>query len=82
MQTSPSIDTLHTLLVDVALDVKDLKTTKIDATLHAKDIEIIELKMTSIERSVDAIRGYAKIITTTVVVAVLGAVLQSVLVSQ
>lgn len=79
MSSSPTIESIHTLLTDVALDVKELKATKVDATIHQKDVDIIELKITSIEKSVEAIRGYAKIFTTTIIVALVSAVLQTII---
>jgi len=80
--STPSIESVHTLLVDISLDVKDLKQSKMDISLHAKDIEIIELKITAIARSVEAIKSYTKLVASTVIIAIVGALIQQILASR
>lgn len=76
-----SNEMLHSTLLEIKADVKELKVTKVDLAMHDKDMEILDLKIEPIRKDVASIRGYVKWVAITIIGGVGAAVLNLVLVS-
>lgn len=82
MEAEPvSNEMLHSTLLEIKADVKELKVTKVDLAMHNKDMEILDLKIEPIRKDVASIRGYVKWVAITIIGGVGAAVLNLVLVS-
>ena len=76
-----SNEMLHTTLLEIKSDVKELKVTKVDLAMHDKDMEILNLKIEPIRKDVSAIKGYVKWVAITIIGGVGAAVLNLVIVA-
>lgn len=74
-----SNEMLHSTLLEIKADVKELKVTKVDLAMHAKDMEILDLKIEPIRKDVSTIKGYVKWVAITIIGGVGTAVLNLVL---
>jgi len=79
MDAAVSNEMLHTTLLEIKSDVKELKLTKVDLAMHDKDMEILDLKIEPIRKDVSAIKGYVKWVAITIIGGVGAAVLDLVL---
>ena len=77
-----SNEMLHTTLLEIKADVKDLKASKVDKDMHNKDMEILDLKIEPIRKDVAAIKGYVKWVAITIIGSVMVALLQLVITSD
>lgn len=76
-----SNEMLHTTLLEIKSDVKELKVTKVDLAMHDKDMEILDLKIEPIRKDVASIKGYVKWAAITIIGAVGAAVLNLVIIT-
>lgn len=74
-----SNEMLHSTLLEIKADVKELKVTKVDLAMHAKDMEILDLKIEPIRKDVSTIKSYVKWVAITIIGGVGTAVLNLVL---
>lgn len=74
-----SNEMLHSTLLEIKTDVKELKVTKVDLAMHAKDMEILDLKIEPIRKDVSTIKSYVKWVAITIIGGVGTAVLNLVL---
>lgn len=78
--TAPvSNEMIHSTLLEIKSDVKELKVTKIDVAMHDKDMKILDMKIEPIRNDVAAIKGYVKWVAITIIGGVLVAVLNLVI---
>lgn len=76
MMTVPvSNEMIHSTLLEIKSDVKELKVTKIDVAMHDKDMKILDMKIEPIRNDVAAIKGYVKWVAVTIIGGVLVALL-------
>lgn len=79
MDATVSNEMLHTTLLEIRSDVKELKLTKVDLAMHDKDMEILDLKIEPIRKDISVIKGYVKWVAITIIGGVGAAVLDLVI---
>jgi hypothetical protein len=81
MAVPVSNEQLHSTLLEIKSDVKELKVTKVDLAMHDKDMEILDLKIEPIRKDVASIKGYVKLVAITIIGGVGVALMNLVIIS-